>query len=397
MRVAIVGGKLQGVEAIYLAHKAGWDVLLVDRKENVPASGLCDHFVLQDVTDIQAFNTHLDNIDIVIPTTENQEALESLVEWSRTSSIPLAFDPQAYAISSSKLKSDTLFAEIGVPVPKHWPSCTFPIICKPSEGSGSEGVYYFQTQEQLQSVFPPPYPRPNWVFQEYLEGPSYSLEVVGTPGNYKTIQVTDLEMDHQYDCKRVTAPTTLTPQLEKEFRRISLHIAETIQLKGLMDVEVILHQGQLKVLEIDARFPSQTPTAVYQSTGINLLELLVQCYHHNKKNSTHTPTNIETHTHTPITTPNPSSVIYEHIKILPNTIEVCGEHIMRDAEPLILHEIFLETGEAIIGRIPQTDQWVSTLIVSGHTTQETWEKRNNIIEKIKNLAIDWGKGRTKKQ
>ena len=48
--VAVAGGKLQGVEAAYLAHKAGWEVLLLDREDHVPASGLCDRFIQVDVT-----------------------------------------------------------------------------------------------------------------------------------------------------------------------------------------------------------------------------------------------------------------------------------------------------------------------------------------------------------
>ena len=46
MLVAIIGGNLQGVEAAYLARKAGCEVLVIDRKPVVPASGLCDRFVI---------------------------------------------------------------------------------------------------------------------------------------------------------------------------------------------------------------------------------------------------------------------------------------------------------------------------------------------------------------
>ncbi len=42
-----------------------------------------------------------------------------------------------------------------------------------------------------------------------------------------------------------------------------------------MDVEAILSPKGLRVLEIDARIPSQTPAAVEAATGINLLEELV--------------------------------------------------------------------------------------------------------------------------
>ena len=50
MRLLIVGGKLQGTEAAYLAAKAGWETVLVDRREAVPAAGLADVHVIADVT-----------------------------------------------------------------------------------------------------------------------------------------------------------------------------------------------------------------------------------------------------------------------------------------------------------------------------------------------------------
>jgi heterodisulfide reductase subunit A-like polyferredoxin len=37
MLVAVVGGNLQGVEATYLARKAGWEVILIDKNSNAPA------------------------------------------------------------------------------------------------------------------------------------------------------------------------------------------------------------------------------------------------------------------------------------------------------------------------------------------------------------------------
>ena len=36
MRLAVVGGKLQGTEAAYLAGKAGYDVVLIDRRPGRP-------------------------------------------------------------------------------------------------------------------------------------------------------------------------------------------------------------------------------------------------------------------------------------------------------------------------------------------------------------------------
>lgn len=39
-KIAVIGGKLQGLETVYLASKAGMETWLIDRKESVPAMGL---------------------------------------------------------------------------------------------------------------------------------------------------------------------------------------------------------------------------------------------------------------------------------------------------------------------------------------------------------------------
>ena len=163
----------------------------------------------------------------------------------------------------------------------------------------------------MQNHFLAPHPPNDWVVQEYLEGPTFSLEIVGVPGNYIALQITDLEMDARHDCKRVAAPTRLTPQQEAQFEKISLDIA-------------------------DARLPSQTPTTVYWSTGVNILQLLAGQFL-DKKDAREDAQEESQH---PVVSPEDflellkkaeQGVIYEHINVSADTIEVCGEHIMAGA------------------------------------------------------------------
>ncbi len=274
MLVGVVGGKLQGVEAAYLAHKAGWEVRLVDRRSRVPASDLCDSFVQVDVTVEKNLDGALGDVDFIIPALEDDGALASLTHWSRKNGVPLAFDPQAYAVSSSKLKSAAMFQKIGLPIPVAWPRCSFPVLAKPGRGSGSKGIRIFQDLASMQDWFAPDFPPPDWVLEEFLDGSQHSLEVIGRPGNYRLLQVTDLYVDQDYDCKRVIAPSNLPPNLIAEFEKLALRIADALNLHGIMDVEAIYSRGEFKVLEIDARLPSQTPTAVYWSTNCNMIRLL---------------------------------------------------------------------------------------------------------------------------
>ena len=77
MKVAVVGGKLQGVEVCYLAKKANWTVHLFDKNENVPACGLADNFFKVNVFTSQ-FSRLIGQYDLIIPALENYEALVEL-------------------------------------------------------------------------------------------------------------------------------------------------------------------------------------------------------------------------------------------------------------------------------------------------------------------------------
>jgi len=366
--VAVVGGNLQGIEAAYLAKKAGWQVLVIDRKAIVPAAGLCDRFNQVNITTQRDLERALKGVDLVIPALESPDALACLQRWSLNSEIPFVFDPVAYSLSSSKIKSDQLFAQIGVPTPLPWPECGFPVLAKPSLGSGSQKVAVFHNSENLNAHQNES--AQEWVLQEFVPGPSYSIEVVGRPGNYVPLQVTDLQMDTNYDCKRVLAPTELTPGLISEFEKISRSIAEQIELKGLMDVEVILHDGTLKVLEVDARLPSQTPTAVFWSTGINILEMLADLF---LSKSAPKRGNLDT----------PRGVVYEHIKVTPNRLEVAGEHLISATDALQIQKDFFGANEAITNYRPHRQEWVATLILSEETCEMAWQRRNHVISDIR--------------
>jgi pyrrolysine biosynthesis protein PylC len=373
--VGIVGGKLQGVEAAYLARKADWEALVVDKKPRVPASDLADIFVQADVTAERDLDGILGDVDFIIPTLEDDIALGSLARWSRNSGIPLVFDSNSYAVSSSKLKSAGFFAEIGLSIPAVWPHCEFPVLAKPARGSGSKGVRVFPDLNSLKNGFSPKFPPPDWVLEEFLDGSQHSLEVIGRPGNYRPLQVTDLYVDRDFDCKRVIAPSDLPANLIEDFEELSLTIAGALNLHGIMDVEVISSRGKLKVLEIDARLPSQTPTAVYWSTNQNIVELLGELYTTPKGDLPPMGTGAR-------------GAVYEHIRVSGDGLKIVGERATTEGGSLNLLEDFFGADEAITNFEPGKDQWVATLIFCGADRQEACEKRNrSIAEIVRQLEI----------
>jgi pyrrolysine biosynthesis protein PylC len=369
MLAAIVGGRLQGVELACLARQAGWRTLLLDRADRVPARKLCDGFEQVDVTrDLDGADL-LDDVDLVIPALENTAALEALVATCRQGDIPLAFDPDAYAVTRSKTASNRLLAGLGLPTPTPWPACGFPLVAKPSQASGSHGVVVFRDQSQVPQVFPLGLPRQGWVLQAYLQGPCYSLEVIGRPGGYLPLQVTELCMDAAHDCKRVVAPSRLTPGQVRDLETMAVRIAEALGLRGLMDLEVVRHEGTFKVLEVDARFPSQTPLAVYHASGCNMVALLGDLFL--------TETQLQWQPVVPV-----RGVVLAHVRVADRTLFVEGERIMARTDALQRVRGFFGADEAITDYRDGARQWAATLIVRAASREQAEQRFQRVLADI---------------
>jgi len=368
MKVAVLGGRLQGVEIAYLAGKAGWHVVGVDRDAAAPIVGLCQDFHCFDLMESDRLTSLLQTVDFAIPALEDLEVLDHIGRCAARVKVRLAYDREAYLLSSSKIRSDALFADLAVPAPKPWPFCGYPLTVKPATASGSKGVCCFddagQFEQWLASVEDPE----SWVKQEFLTGPSYSIEVIGDGEQYRTFEITELEMDAGFDCKRVTAPVPISGELVAALEDTALTLARSLQLNGIMDVEVILHQGQLKVLEIDARFPSQTPTVVYHSSETNLVEAL---WHGDRDGPCSNPSTTT------------RGVIYEHILVEGESLSVCGEHIMAGAGPLCVHHDFFGAQEALTNYRPGSAIWVATLIMVGQDLCEVTSLRERVLASIR--------------
>jgi len=149
MLVAVIGGNLQGIEATYLAQKAGWEVLLIDKNPRAGASLMCDRVLHMTITDSIDPCEFLHQVELIIPAIENNHVLAILKKLSLKTGIPMAFDWEAYAISSSKQRSNQVFKECHISMPEIWPECGFPMVVKPDGGSGSQGVKIIHNEKEL--------------------------------------------------------------------------------------------------------------------------------------------------------------------------------------------------------------------------------------------------------
>ncbi len=385
MRLLIVGGKLQGTEAAYLAAKAGWEAILVDRREAPPAAGLAGAHVIADITaDEGRAHKLIATCDAVLPACEDEATLTWLCERVPGWDVPLLFDLDAYRVTASKLASRRLFAEVDVPRPGDWPRCGFPVVVKPSTGSGSEGVTVVDDTRGLEAA------RRRLVrdghevvIEEYLTGPSLSLELLAFGGRAVPLQVTGLEFDALHDCRRVVAPVeesavapaagggwqaTVAPGVLDAFERTGVRLAESLGLHGLMDVEVIVSGSEPKVLEIDARLPSQTPTAVYWSSGVNILAQLMRMVLDGAP---------------PVVDRRPRrACVYQHLRAGRGMLEVLGERVMGGAGPLRVVPGFFGADEALTDYAPGRSEWAATLLATAESVPAARDRVDEVVAEL---------------
>lgn len=357
------------MEAAYLASQAGFEVALIDKDPFAPARSLVEHFYHLDLlSGGDGAKALLKEFDLILPATENYRTLVWLDDAARRFHVPLALDLPSYSISSSKIKSNRLFSAAGIPMPKPWPDCGLPSIFKPSSLSGSTGVVKVKDNAHLNALMADSHG--DAVIQQYLAGPSYSLEVLAHKGTSLCFQVTKLEFDPGYDCKRVLAGPNTGNDIAEAFYDIGERIAAALVLSGIMDIEVIDTHNELKVLEIDARLPSQTPSAVYHSTGVNMVKLLADYW------ISGTLPSIKL-------SPRPKrAVIYEHLRLKNGVLEVAGEHILTNAQGLRLYEDIFSANIFISNFEQFPENWVATAIFVRDTEPQVWEARNQAIEQL---------------
>ncbi len=370
MRLCIVGGALQGMEAVFLAHEAGYRTVVIDRRPEAPALSICDEpHVLNPLTDVRAAMDVFSTCDAVLPACEELELLEALDDILGGMNIPFLFDLDSYGISSSKSLSNEVMESVGVPMPGRWPECGFPVVVKPSCQSGSVGVTVAFDQEAVDrglALIEELGDQP--VIQEFVSGKSVSVEVIGNGETARSYVTTEVVLDGNYDCKMVRCfPDILTPEQDEEFRRIGADIAGSIGLAALMDVEAILTPKGLRVLEIDARIPSQTPAAIYIATGINLLEELVTTVLGH-------PADREG---------SGGSGIYWHLHFRDGVLRTTGEKEFAKVREPTMGEGLFGSDRFISDYAPDSTEWRGAFMVSGRTPGEAELRRLQVLDAIK--------------
>ena len=182
--------------------KAGYEVVLIDRRPACLPPVWPPRRHVFDVTEEEARAREL--MARATPCCRPARTTRRWPGWRAACpawDVPLLFDLGAYGVTSSKLAPERLIRDWTCRRPLPWPACGLPAVVKPSSASGSEGVRVVRRRSASWR------PRgASWsaagheaVVEEFVAGPSLSLEVIAWGGRAVPLLGTELEFD---------APTT---------------------------------------------------------------------------------------------------------------------------------------------------------------------------------------------
>lgn len=374
MKMLVAGGRLQGTEIVYLAQEAGWQVTLVDRDRHALASKLCDCFECADALRLDP--AFLAQFDLVVPALEDLEVLLGLQERCAQAQVPFAFDENAYRISSSKQVSARFIGEVGIATPQRVDDCIGEgarYLAKPDGSSGSKGVRVFESRSEALAFAAE---HPGWVCQAFLDGAVLSVEVVCAGQDVRSNMITEVVVDGTYDCFAIVAPAQVTSEETAAVRQAAERIGRALDMRGIFDVELIMHGQQPYVLEIDARVPSQTPIAIYHATGANLVHETACVFVPEARDADAPASGAASGSSAALA---PGAAMLQHLRIEGGSVELVGEGCLADAQPLERADGLFGAERALASGLEGPGPAFATLVVGGRDRAEALERMDEAV------------------
>ncbi|HEY5258236.1 MAG TPA: ATP-grasp domain-containing protein, partial [Candidatus Baltobacteraceae bacterium] len=152
----------------------------------------------------------------------------------------------------------------------------FPVLVRPSFVLGGRGMEIVYNEGQLASYAesaPPIQPGAPLLVDKYLPGLEIEVDAVydGTdiliPGIFEHIERAGI---HSGDSIGVYPPRSLDPAMETRIVEVTTAIARELKIRGLINIQFVLHDGAPYIIEANPR-ASRTIPIIQKATGINLV------------------------------------------------------------------------------------------------------------------------------
>ncbi|MEZ7733487.1 ATP-grasp domain-containing protein [Fusobacterium periodonticum] len=196
-------------------------------------------------------------------------------------------------LTTNKYKMRERLSKSNLPCPKYilvnniekvnLEDLSFPLIVKPTDRSGSRGIYKVNNESELEpaikSALEESFSK-EILIEEYILGDEYSVESISEKGIHKVLQITKkyttgapnfIERGH-------IEPVEIDDKLYKKIEQVILKSLDILEVSnGASHSEIKILENDIKIVEIGARMGGDFigSDLVKISTGIDYLELVI--------------------------------------------------------------------------------------------------------------------------
>lgn len=295
--IMIFGAGMLQVSIIQTARDLGFYTIAVDPDKNAIGKIIADQFYTVAGTDfdktLEIARTH--QIKGLV-TSATDKPLLMMARIAEKLELPF---PTEKAISNTinKFELKKILLENNIPCAKgvmtnleelipnlENSGISFPVIVKPTDSSGSRGVYYCKSLDELIGAYSECIKYSNFdkvLIEEYLEGPEISIEALVQDNNLYIIQITDktvtpfpynVEMGH-------LQPSRFYAAYYDEIYQVLKNAVLALNLNNCaLHPEMKITKDGIKIVEIGPRLGGDFITSHLTplSTGVNMEEQLIK-------------------------------------------------------------------------------------------------------------------------
>lgn len=293
-KIAIIGASYLQLPAVKKAKEMGHEVICFAWPEGAVCKDYADRFYPISITDKDKIleicqQERIDGITTVA---------SDLAVWTVNyiaSNMGLVSNPYEWTeITTNKYKMRECFMAHKVPSPTYRLinrideaselNFQFPVIVKPTDRSGSRGIYKVEDPNQLSSAIQAAMSEgfsPQVLVEDFIDGHEVSVESISFKGCHHIIQITDkvttgaphfVELEHHQ-------PSSLPIDIQAKIKEITLNALDALHIEyGASHTELkITNAGEIKVIEIGARGGGDfiASNLVELSTGYDFMKAII--------------------------------------------------------------------------------------------------------------------------
>ncbi|MDQ2663343.1 MAG: carbamoyl-phosphate synthase large subunit, partial [Candidatus Eremiobacteraeota bacterium] len=217
-----------------------------------------------------------------------QTAINLADELSRRGVRIIGSDRQSLDMAEDREKFDAALSRLGVARPQGKAARSFreariiarelgfPVLVRPSYVLGGRGMEVVYNEGQLASYVesaPPILADAPLLVDKYLRGLEVEVDAVFDghdiliPGIFEHIERAGI---HSGDSIGVYPPQTIDATMEAHIASVTESIARELHIRGLINIQFVIHKGGLYIIEANPR-ASRTVPIIQKATGVNIV------------------------------------------------------------------------------------------------------------------------------